>query len=116
MAYLHCHTKNCGWSQDDFWDQNGYTPFREDIIKYLEKSLFKEKIYFDKYFFEENPYIPYWKDEKGWYCTGKDMVACNLENRARRIRNMLVKTEEEFIEKKDTLVCPCCGKQNWDID
>jgi Zn finger protein HypA/HybF involved in hydrogenase expression len=20
MAYLHCHTKDCGWSQDDFWD------------------------------------------------------------------------------------------------
>jgi len=20
MAFLHCHTKNCGWSQDDFWD------------------------------------------------------------------------------------------------
>ena len=19
MAYLHCHTKNCGWSQSDFW-------------------------------------------------------------------------------------------------
>lgn len=19
MAYLHCHTKDCGWSQDDFW-------------------------------------------------------------------------------------------------
>lgn len=20
MAYLHCHTKDCGWSQDDFWE------------------------------------------------------------------------------------------------
>lgn len=20
MAYLHCHTKDCGWSQDDFWN------------------------------------------------------------------------------------------------
>ena len=20
MAYLHCHTKGCNWSQDDFWD------------------------------------------------------------------------------------------------
>ena len=25
MAYLHCH--NCGWSQDDFWEHNGYNPF-----------------------------------------------------------------------------------------
>ena len=19
MSYLHCHTKGCGWGQDDFW-------------------------------------------------------------------------------------------------
>lgn len=24
MAFLHCH--NCDWSQDDFWEPNGYNP------------------------------------------------------------------------------------------
>lgn len=37
MAYLHCHTKNCGWEQDDFWDKEGYNPFKE------KDCLFKEK-------------------------------------------------------------------------
>lgn len=44
------------------------------------------------------------------------MVAWDLEKRAKRIKTMLFKTYEEFKEKKDIVVCPCCGKQNWDID
>lgn len=26
MSYLHCHTKGCGWSQDDFYSKR-YNPF-----------------------------------------------------------------------------------------
>jgi len=115
MAFLHCHTPNCNWSQDDFWDEN-YTPVRQEIMKDLNKQLFKEKIYFDKEFFEDNPSLLQFQDEKGFYCTGTDYVAWDLERRAKRIRNMLVKTYDEFKEQKDTLKCPKCGKQDWDID
>lgn len=41
MAYLHCHTKSCGWSQDDFYSLN-YNPISKiwsDI-----KGLWKPKI------------------------------------------------------------------------
>lgn len=32
MAYLHCHTQDCGWSQDDFWT------FRPRFIRYKYKN------------------------------------------------------------------------------
>lgn len=127
MAYLHCHGKMedgtpCGWSQDDFWSDkifpNGfeeYTPFRADLIKDLKASLFKDKIYMDKSFLEENQ-IPYKTDAEGHFCKGTDFVARRLEQRAKSIRNMLVRTYEEFKAKKETLACPRCGQRNWDID
>ena len=37
MAYLHCHTKGCGWSQDDFWDfkfKIRYVPYRKSWWKF----------------------------------------------------------------------------------
>ncbi len=115
--FLHCHTPGCGWSQDDFWEctPNGYSPLRADIISSMHLDLFKDKIYFDRSTLEEMG-VPIHENEHGFYCTGTDYVAWELERRARRIRNMLVKTYEEFKAKKDTLVCPRCRKQNWDID
>ncbi len=72
MAYLHCHTKNCGWSQDDFWDYRftakawkqfftfqwqrrpfGYNPFSillEDIATYIKPG----KINMDSYWAKEH--------------------------------------------------------------
>jgi len=116
MAYLHCHTKNCGWSQDDFWDINGYTPFRQDLMNDLKKYLFQDKIYLDEYFFKENPTLNYYHDDGGFYCKGKELVIWKLKQKTRSIENMLVSTYDEFIEKKDELVCPKCGQQNWDVD
>ena len=114
-AFLHCHTPNCNWSQDDFWEIGKYTPFRKDIIEDMEKNLFKDKIYMDRWYLEEYS-IPHHKDNKGYYCKGTDLVAAKLEKKAKNIRNMLVRTFEEFKTNKDKLVCPKCGKQNWDID
>jgi len=37
MAYLHCHTKGCNWSQDDFWELKfrvHYYKWRESWWKY----------------------------------------------------------------------------------
>lgn len=114
--FLHCHTPNCHWSQDDFWEKDGYTPFREDLVESMKEELFRDKVYMDSNFFMENPSIPHGIDHDGVFCKGTDLVAWNLERKARNIRNMLVKTYEEFKAKKDDLVCPKCGEQNWDID
>lgn len=118
MAYLHCH--NCGWSQDDFWELNGYNPFRQDLIEDLKECLFKDKIYLDFEFFEEansgNGFLRYWEDEKGWFCTGIDYVAFQLNRKAKNISSMAVKTTEEWKKVKDTFVCPKCSKRNLDID
>ena len=151
MAFLHCHTKNCGWSQDDFWNKDGYTPFRKDLIETWQKDIFKDKVYADEWWFidiglapqydlvelipePEPPKITEIIDDKKrqkhedcyhdgvqthyrkYWVKGTCYVAALMERKARNIKNMLVRTYEEFKEKKDTLVCPRCGKQNWDID
>lgn len=115
MSYLHCHSKNCGWSQDDFWSEN-YSPVNFSQYSDLYEDLFKDKMYFDKDCLMDMG-IKYFVDPDGrTYCRGRDYVAHELERRAKRIKGMLVKTYDEFLEKKDTLVCPRCGQQNWDID
>jgi len=59
MAYLHCHTKNCGWSQDDFWYFKLKNPFyiiKDNIIRrkpYI--SLGKNTLHFNPRFLGYNP-------------------------------------------------------------
>lgn len=113
MAYLHCH--NCDWGQDDFWSPEGYNPLWDSGVKDLRESLFKDKVYFDSGFFEETG-VPCKRDEKGLYCTGQEYVAWELERKARNIRNMVVKTNEDWKDVKDGWVCPGCGSDKWDID
>lgn len=93
MAYLHCH--NCNWEQDDFWEEGGYNPFRPDLIEYLKGMLFRDKVG--------------WQDHQ----TG---VVRDLERKARNIRNMKVKTWEDWEKVKDTWRCPECGSDRWGID
>jgi hypothetical protein len=85
-------------------------------MKSLSEDLLKERIYFESMFFDSSE-LQYYIDEKGKpYCKGTDYVAWNLEKRAKRIRNMFVKTYDEYRANKDKLFCPRCGQQNWDID
>ena len=102
MAYLHCH--NCGWSQDDFWDPNGYHPFRQDIVDHLTKSLFSDMVDIT--------------DETGrrGRVDGRAYVANELEKMAHRIRNMSVRSEAEWRQVKSIWVCPNCQQRKWDID
>ena len=117
MAYLHCHTKGCGWSQDDFWDRDRYNPFRQDIIDSMKEKIFLEKVYMDSSFFKfDATQIPAFHDEKGCYCKGTDLVSWDLERIAKNIRNMSVKTSEEWEEIRKIFVCPKCGKRDFDID
>lgn len=48
MAYLHCHTKHCNWSQDDFYSSR-YNPFTKiwSDVKWLWKP---RMIKFDTWF------------------------------------------------------------------
>lgn len=116
---LHCH--KCGWGQDDFWSKDrkkGYSPFREDTIDWLFESLFKEKIHSDKYALADKgaKLADVVQDEQGYYVSGQEFVALELEAMARNIRNMHIKTFDEYKEVKDRLRCPGCLAQGLDLD
>src|SRR3990172_8389188 len=97
MAYLHCH--NCGWSQDDFWAKDGYNPFRQDIVNNLIEMLFEEEINVDRDYLADSGVkfrdVETASGVTGGYISGQEMVALVLERKARSIRNMLVKTNED---------------------
>ena len=126
MAYLHCHTKDCCWSQDDFWDYRftkqawirfltfqwqrrpfGYNPFSillEDIAGNIKPRYFN----MDSYWAKENG-LKSSKVHSWWFIP-------RAFKRYRRVkRDMLFKTWDEFQANKTT-PCPNCGKVNWDID
>jgi hypothetical protein len=118
MAYLHCH--NCGWSQDDFWseDNKGWSPFKPDRMAEYKKDLFREKIHMDlECLASLGAHLKVVKkDEKGWYISGQEYVALELERKARSIRNMFLRTYEDWEKVKNIIRCPRCDKGNWDID
>lgn len=115
MAYLHCH--NCNWSQDDFWSEDGWTPFREEDIAHLRSNLFADVVSFgsDPHIKEMFPTGKLTEDGH-WDVDSREYVASELERTARSIRNMNVKTWEEWEQVKDTWKCPKCGSTDWDID
>jgi len=123
MAFLHCHAEGCNWSQDDFWSKDGYHPFRKDIVDCWIDWIFQEKVYMDKFLVERIVKDPPfdWKERSGrkykdYYVSGQELVAYELEQKAKYIREMNVKTNEEWEQVRDTWKCPFCGKSNWDID
>lgn len=114
MSYIRC--KNCNWSQDDFWDKDGYTPFRKDIVEYLTNCLFQEKKYFDYGFVAEHPDIEWhYEDSQAW-CKGTDLVASILMSKARSIRNMKFPTYQSWKDAGKDATCPQCGHQKFTED
>lgn len=101
MSFLHCH--NCGWEQDDFWHGRDY-PIQQDHIEWLRDLLLQDttKIQIDG--------GPLQKMDT------REVVALELERMAKRIRNMYIKTHEEFKKVKDKFVCPKCKSKAWDVD
>lgn len=71
MAFIHCHA--CGWSQDDFYDEN-YNP-----AKYLMtwNNEIDKQFSMDSEFLRENGPI-----------TTREVLAREYEEFARRIRSM----------------------------
>jgi hypothetical protein len=103
MGYLHCH--KCGWSQDDFWDKR-YNAIR--FLLYWEDYLLNEK--FHQEFIGE-------LDTKG--LTYQEVIARELENHAKTIRNMRWQTYDDFKKDYDAGIakCPECGSsKDFDID
>ena len=110
MAYLHCHS--CDFSQDDFWSSDGWNPV---------KSLLDHKDdFFRDDFYEDCGMDANWKEEIGYgrdeIVTRQELLAHEFERRAKWIRDMKYRTFEELKEKNPEGICPCCGKEELDIE
>lgn len=133
MSYLHCHTKGCGWSQDDFWNWEikwnklfkwksrpfGYNPLSfilEDIAEYLKPKL----VGFDINFICESKINTKGKSPEGFYLIHSwDLLVFELKRNIRRFIKMKYWTYKSFKRAKDSgkYKCPKCGsKTQWDID
>jgi len=118
--YLHCH--NCGWSQDDFWEEDtsfgdGYSPFRKSDVDWLKEKLFEDHINVDINYIRDMRGLGFdfdiEKDPKGGYnVKTTDFVAMELMRKARNIKNMRVKTWEDWEKVRDDFVCPKCGSKD----
>ena len=109
MSFIYC--PDCNWSQDDFWNPDGYTPFRKDIVDHLRDSLFEDRVHFDISFFRDYPGLkPDGTDEKGPWLRGTTYVAFELRLKARQIENMLFRTHDEFNDRGNgKWKCPKCN-------
>lgn len=144
MAYLHCHTKDCNWSQDDFWSKS-YNPLTKiwDDIKWLLKPRYikwdwgfatyeipelikytgiKVKL-IEKFFpndatikikYNENEEIQ--KYYKAWCCFSWKWLLLEIVKEYKNFKAMKWWTYEQWLRDKDTAVCPKCGQRNFDID
>jgi len=102
MAYLHCHTKGCHWSQDDFWHRK-YNPLTKlwSDIRWLWKPRmmkFDREAYGRLHIFS-------------WHA-----LVLEIAKEAHNVCQMKWWTWESWKRAKDTAVCPKCGQRNWDID
>lgn len=97
MAYLHCHTKACGWSQDDFWDRK-YNPLT--------------KLWTDIRFFG----FPRIIKNEGHRTFSWTILILEIAREVRNFYKMKWWTFESWRKARATAVCPKCGLRNWDID
>ena len=110
MSYLHCHTKGCGWSQDDFWNWKFTLKFwkwNSRPFGYNPLSLIIEDVKMFSYprFIKcEN------KKQFSWF-----VMLSLIKRHIKRLFTQKWWTYESF--KRDVkAVCPKCGKKCFDID
>ena len=114
MPFLHCHS--CNWSQDDFWEKDGYNPFQQYFIDEIKNYLFeKDLITMDINVLKELN-LPYILENGECKVEPKDLVLSELKRKIKQIENMQYHTYEDWKESCETAVCPKCGEKNWDID
>ena len=106
--YLHCHS--CGWSQDDFYSEDGYNPARY-LASWNDCLCGDEADKIDKQFSDDSEFL----HNNGPIST-REVIAREYERFAKRIREMKFVTYEQWIAEKDEAVCPKCGAQDFDID
>ncbi len=129
MAYLHCHTKNCHWSQDDFWDFSfdkygywkfpfigrgwGYNPFSL-FMSYIFTSRgywYPRRIMHDKNCMEDHGWTR--PDPHSWFLAWRQ-----FKDIFWRFKRQVWWKEKDF--KRDHKLgiakCPNCGKDDFDID
>lgn len=132
MSYLHCHTKGCNWSQDDFWDfsfgRHGYwtvpLPFIKLGWRYNPFSVFLSYVFTKKgYWFprrimhDRNCMADYgWKrpDPHSWWLAWYQFLRI-----FRSFKRQIWWTEKAFRKdhKLGKAACPnCCSKDEFDID
>ncbi len=121
MAYLHCHTKSCGWSQDDFWTRR-YNPFTklwsdikwlirprimemddwyvDDLIKYTNVLLWRFRVEFNG-----QARVFSWQ----W-------LWLEFRREIKSVRRQKWWTWKSWKKERDAAVCPKCGLRDFDID
>lgn len=128
MSYVHCH--ECGWSQDDFYEVDGYNPLYSNWMDHYADALLKEKINitemmrdYQEYINKNNeskhvnkkgpwsnfdPLLFCWQEGNQWFMSGQHYVVYHLRGLADRIEEQIWMTKEDFLnsEIKD---CPECG-------
>jgi len=117
MAYIHCHS--CDWEQDDFYNPNGYNPFRDDDVGHwkelLEAACKGETREMDVWFCQESE-MPYKENEDGSAkVLAKDLLINEMKKLYHRIKGMEWFTMEQ-LQSDPNKVCPKCGSEDLDID
>ena len=100
MAFVSC--RKCGWEQDDFWDPNGYNPFKS--LGGWKSELFGPNL--DQPFSIDSEFI----NDHGMI-SHREFIAREFEKWAKKIRAMKWVTEEEYKAKNPTHLCPRCKEK-----
>lgn len=135
MAYLHCHTKDCGWAQDDFWElfhinrwekrwwkkiRLGYNPIWKmwNDIKWLWKPRMIELESWLVDDLQSRSHIPVYKKIHGnqYLMFSWNWLLFEFFKEIRIIRRQKWWTWKSWKKARDTAVCPKCGLRDFDID
>jgi len=104
MAYLHCHTKGCGWSQDDFWDWEWtYKFWKFRAFGYNPLSCIIDNI-------RDYSYPRVVGKQFSWFVL--------FSENYRQIKKIFIQKwwKYESFKKDESAVCPKCKQKNFDID
>ena len=120
MSYLHCHTKNCNWSQDDFYSKT-YNPMTKILSDF--KWLIKPRmIEFDSMFVEidAKELMKYTKIKVIFFgnkCFSWNWLPLEIVKDIKIALEVKWWTYAKFKKDYDNgAVCPKCGERNFDID
>ena len=133
MAYLHCHTKNCGWSQDDFYYFKfnkrklffigGYNPISK-ILDSIESYIKPRMLKWDRHFvnydaveLQEYTKIKIRFNENN-ECFSWSWLILEIVKDIKNAKNMRWWSYKSWKKdmNKGKAKCPKCGKACFDID